>query len=108
MRTPAYTLCYRSHMASKQRTVGVRELRGDLAGFVRRAQTGERITVSVSGEPVATLAPIQGAGREVTIHDLIAVGLVVAPRRRGAFRHRTPVAVWTGTRIERVVRTLRG
>ncbi len=95
-------------MGTKQRTVGVRELRGDLAGFVRRAQTGERIVVSVSGEPVATLAPIQGAPSGATIDDLIAVGLVVAPRRRGIFRHHAPVAVWMGTRIERVVRSLRG
>ena len=95
-------------MASKQRTVGVRELRGDLAGFVRRAQTGERIVVSVSGEPVATLSPIQATATNASIDDLLAVGLVVPPRRRGAFRHRAPVAVWMGTRIERVVRALRG
>lgn len=91
-----------------RRVVGIRELRADLAGFVRRAQSGERIVVSVSGQPVASLSPIQGAATTITIDDLVATGLVVPPRRHGAYRPKPQVAVWAGTRVERIVRALRG
>ena len=108
MCTPAYTLCYFIDMALNNRNVGIRELRNDLAGFVRRAQTGERIVISVSGQPVASLSPVQNGNASANIHDLVAAGLVVAPRRRGNFRQRSGVTVWAGVRIERVVRSLRG
>ena len=95
-------------MASSNRDVGIRELRNDLAGFVRRAQTGERIVITISGQPVASLSPVHGGNSSANIHDLVAAGLVVAPRRRGNFRQRSGVSVWAGVRIERVVRSLRG
>jgi prevent-host-death family protein len=88
--------------------VGIRELRADLAGFVRRAQTGERIVVSVSGQPVAALSPLQAAATSASVDDLVAAGLIIAPRRRGKFRRRDTVSVWAGTRIDRIVRSLRG
>ena len=89
MCTPAYTLCYFIDMALNNRNVGIREL-------------------SVSGQPVASLSPVQNGNASANIHDLVAAGLVVAPRRRGNFRQRSGVTVWAGVRIERVVRSLRG
>lgn len=37
--------------------VGLRELRQDASGLVRRAQGGEEITITVSGRPSARLVP---------------------------------------------------
>ena len=88
--------------------VGVRDLRSDLAGYIRRAQAGERITISASGSPVAALGPLQSADSAPPIHDLAAAGLVISPRRSGSYRLRPMILVWAGTRIERVVRQLRG
>lgn len=38
-------------------TVGVRELRQDASGVLRRVEEGERIVVTVHGRPVADLVP---------------------------------------------------
>lgn len=39
--------------------VGLRELRQDASGLVRRVQDGEELTVTVSGRPAARLVPAQ-------------------------------------------------
>jgi len=38
--------------------VGLREMRQNASDLVRRAQAGERLTISVSGRPAAMLGPI--------------------------------------------------
>ncbi|MFC6448734.1 type II toxin-antitoxin system Phd/YefM family antitoxin [Cellulomonas gelida] len=38
-------------------TVGVRELRQDASGVLRRVEEGERVVVTVHGRPVADLVP---------------------------------------------------
>lgn len=38
-------------------TIGVRELRQDASGVLRRVQEGERVVVTVHGHPVADLVP---------------------------------------------------
>lgn len=38
-------------------TVGVRELRQDASGLLRRVEEGERLVVTVHGRPVADLVP---------------------------------------------------
>ena len=40
-------------------TVPQKELRNDVGAILRRAEAGERITVTVSGRPVALLGPIE-------------------------------------------------
>jgi prevent-host-death family protein len=40
-------------------TVGLRELRQDASGLVRRVQGGEEITITVSGRPSARLVPVR-------------------------------------------------
>ena len=86
--------------------LGVRELRGDLARHVRRAQGGERIGISVGGQPVAALVPLtEVAG---TVEGSIAAGAVLPPRRSGWPRPSTPVATWSGIRLDRLLRDLRG
>ena len=61
-------------------TIGVRELRSNVAAVLRRAGAGERIVVTVDGAPVAQLGPIEPAGAP-TLDDLVATGLVAPPRR---------------------------
>lgn len=38
--------------------VAARELRNDVSGVLRRVEAGERLRVTVSGRPVAELAPL--------------------------------------------------
>ena len=85
---------------------GIRELRADLASAVRRAAAGERTVVTANGRPVAQLGPIQHDA--ATLEQLLASGALVAPRRTSPFRAPDPVPVWSGVRIDRALRELRG
>ena len=77
---------------------GIRELRADLAGLVRRAGAGQRVIVSVAGRPVAQLGPLEvGPGEGVT-----------PPRRADPPRLGAPVPVWSGVRLDRLLREIRG
>lgn len=62
-------------------TVPVRTFRANAATFLRRAEGGERIVVTVAGRPVAQLGPLDPAGEAPTIEDLAARGLLVPARR---------------------------
>jgi prevent-host-death family protein len=86
--------------------LGVRELRADLASAVRRAAAGERIVVTANGRPAAQLAPLDAAAP--VLEQLVASGALVPPRRTSRWRPPPPVAVWSGVRIDRALRELRG
>jgi prevent-host-death family protein len=87
-------------------TIGVRALRQQLAEAVRRAANGERTIVTTGGRPVAQLGPLdEGAP---TLDQLLASGALVAPRRTSAWRPPASVAIWSGVRIDRALRELRG
>jgi prevent-host-death family protein len=89
--------------------LGIRELRGRLTSLVRRAGGGERIIVTIAGRPIAQLGPVEAAGRETTLDDLVARGLVL-PARRGDRPARPDVVIdtWTGGRLDRALREVRG
>ncbi|HZB41014.1 MAG TPA: type II toxin-antitoxin system prevent-host-death family antitoxin [Ilumatobacter sp.] len=93
-------LCTRVH------TAGIRELRSRLAPAVRRAASGERTVITAHGRPVAQLAPLDEAAPD--IDRLISSGALVPPRRSGLWRPPAAVAVWSGVRIDRALRELRG
>jgi len=88
--------------------LGIRELRADLAAAVRRAGSGQRIIVSVDGRATAQLGPIEAEQGQTVLEDLIASGAVVAPRRTDAARLAPPVPVWSGVRLDRALKELRG
>lgn len=88
-------------------SIGVRELRAALSTFVKRAQSGERIVVTVDGHPVAQLAAVSPDVAGVSIDDLVARGAVIAPRRRGDFVPASPLTLATGARIDRALREIR-
>jgi len=84
----------------------VRELRSDLAGAVRRAAAGQRTIVTQHGRPVAQLAPLDEAAPG--IEHLVAAGALIPPRRVTTWRAPVPVPVWSGVRIDRALKELRG
>jgi prevent-host-death family protein len=77
-----------------------------LADAVRRAATGQRTIISSNGRPVAQLGPLDEGAPE--LQQLISSGALVAPRRLGEWRAPDAVAVWSGVRIDRALRELRG
>ena len=54
------------------------ELRRDLASFLRIANAGEQVVVTVDGKPFAALGPLE-AQNEITIEHLVAGGLMNKP-----------------------------
>lgn len=87
--------------------IGVRDLRNDVAAVLRRAAAGERIVVTVDGIPTAQLGPLEPPG-EPTLDDLVAAGLVEAPRRPGPPAPPTPIDVPVDIRVDDVLADLRG
>jgi len=89
--------------------MNTRTLRTQLAQALRRAEAGERIVVTVGGRPVAQLGPVEAdaAGRP-TIEDLVARGLLVPARRDDRPEPTLTVPLWAGTRIDRLLREIRG
>lgn len=89
-------------------SIGVRELRNNVAAVLRRAGAGERIVVTVDGRPVAQLGPLEPAG-EPTLDDLVATGLVDAPRRSGTHAaDPDPIDLAVDIRLDDVLDELRG
>lgn len=87
-------------------TRGVRELRSELAAVLRRAEQGESTIVSDRGRPIARIGPVDDAAPD--LERLVASGAIHQPRRIGEWRERQPVRVWSGARIDRALRELRG
>ncbi len=81
-------------------------MRSSLAEVIRRAQAGERAVVTAHGRPVAQLGPLDEAAPD--IDRLIAAGALIAPRRDDEFRPPAAVEIWSGVRIDRALRELRG
>ena len=94
---------------SGRQRLGIRELRGALTAMVRRAGAGERLVITIGGRPVAQLGPVEPDRAQVTIDDLVARGLV-EPARRGDRPIEPDVRVdaWTGGRLDRALREVRG
>lgn len=89
-------------------SVGVRELRADLAALVRRAGAGERIVVTVDGRPVAQLGPLGPDGGGLTLEDLAAAGLVERPSQGADRAMPPPHQVPADVRLDRLVDQIRG
>ena len=87
--------------------VGIRELRATAAAAVRRAEAGQRTVVTVSGRPVAQLGPLTSAAVERSLDELVAQGLLIAPRRSGDPNDVT-ITVWGSVRLDRLLREIRG
>ena len=51
-------------------TIPQRELRNNVSDVLRRAESGERFTITVAGRPVAELGPPTARARAATLADL--------------------------------------
>lgn len=69
---------------------GIRDLRDHLSRYLERVRSGEELTVTDRGQPIARLVPVDGSH---TLDRLIAEGLVTPAATRGRRRPRTRVAV---------------
>ncbi len=88
--------------------MNVRNLRAQLAQALRRAESGERIVITVAGRPVAQLGPVEAdAERGPTVEDLVARGLLVAARRDDRPPPPVVVPLWAGARVDRLLRETR-
>lgn len=89
-------------------SVGVRELRNNVASVLRRAAAGERIIVTADGKPMAQLGPIE-PGDSLTLDDLVATGLVDSPRRPHAgAAEPAPIDLPVDIRFDDILTALRG
>ncbi|MCU1361699.1 MAG: hypothetical protein JWN99_2988 [Ilumatobacteraceae bacterium] len=92
-------------------SIGIRELRADLAAHVRRAANGEPTVVSVGGRPAAALVPIAMSDEPGTgphLSSLVASGGLIAARRTDGRLPTGTVAVWGNVRLDRLLREIRG
>ena len=70
-------------------TIPQRELRNDISAVLRRAERGERLTITVDGRPVAELGPLTRT-KQLASADVF-----------GAILANTPVdASWAGELLE--------
>ena len=67
-------ICYNSTM----RTITQRQLRNDSAAILRQVQTGQQLTVTRNGTPVAELRPV--AARRFVPRNVIKTAALNAPR----------------------------
>jgi antitoxin (DNA-binding transcriptional repressor) of toxin-antitoxin stability system len=101
--TNALIRCYVVVMSE----MGIRQLRADAAASVRRAASGEHIVISIGGRPIAQLGPLGAPEGQARLSDLVARGLVIAPRRGGTYQPTPAVSVWSGGRIDKLLRDIR-
>ena len=90
--------------------VGIRDLRASAAAVVRRAEAGQTTVITVGGRPVAQLGPLTSHGAERTLDELVAQGLLIAPRRATTTEApiRGTINVWGSLRLDRLLREVRG
>jgi prevent-host-death family protein len=68
---------------AKPATVGVRELKTRLGGYLQRVRRGQRIIVTDRGTPVAEIRPIETTeSDDAALERLIALGVVTRKVRR--------------------------
>ncbi len=106
-------MCYGAGMAvidnrGASLPIGVRELRNNVSAVLRRAETGERVVVTVDGHPVAQLGPITPDTAGVTLWDLAAAGLVEPPRRHDRPADPAPLPVPADLDADRLLEATRG
>jgi len=89
-------------------TVGVRQLRNQVAKVIRRASTGERIIITVDGKPVAQLGPLTPDRDGVTLWDLAMAGLVEPPRRHDHPSTPSPIPMPADLNADRLLAATRG
>ncbi len=66
-----------------RKTVGARELKTHLGGYIRKVRNGLTIVVTERGEPVAELRPLnrEAVGEAARLEDLVGIGVLTRQKR---------------------------
>jgi antitoxin (DNA-binding transcriptional repressor) of toxin-antitoxin stability system len=88
--------------------IGVRELRNQVAGAIRRAHAGERLIVTVDGVPRAQLGPLRPDSTGVTLWDLTAGGLIEPPQQLVRSEAPAPIPLPADVSADRLLDAARG
>ena len=106
---PSRPIAVCTHVYTRQmERIGIRELRANVTSVVRRAEAGQTTVVTVAGRAIAQIGPLMSVGPERTFDELIAQGLLVAPRRAAVDGDTSTIAVWGNVRLDRLLREVRG
>ena len=80
--TPAGECGHHDYMV-RRATVGVRELKTRLGGYLQQVRQGRTLVITDRGDPVAELKPLPGAvGEDAKLERLKAVGAVTRLENR--------------------------
>jgi len=88
--------------------VGTRDLRANLAHYLRSAEAGHTILVTVDGKLVAQLGPAGQVDENPSVDALIASGLVEAPTNSNRQRPKEIFDLPAGLSSDRALREIRG
>jgi prevent-host-death family protein len=92
-------------------SIGIRQLRADLAAHIRRAGNGEPTIISVGGRPAAALVPIAMSDAPPSgghLSSLVASGGLIPARRTDGRLPSGTIQVWGNVRLDRLLREIRG
>ena len=64
--------------------------------------------MTVDGRPVAQLGPLEPTDAQLTLEDLAARGQLTLARRDDRPTPRFSMPLWAGTRIDQLIREVRG
>ncbi len=87
--------------------IGIRDLRNNASGAVRRAMAGERLVITIDGVPSAQLGPLNDGGGAAAVEDLLAAGLLRPPRASSAAPPPRPVKGPPGRTTTEILREQR-
>ncbi|MFW2382403.1 MAG: type II toxin-antitoxin system Phd/YefM family antitoxin [Acidimicrobiales bacterium] len=90
------------------RQIGIRELRAQLRNTINAARSGERIVITMRGNPVASIGPIADAVAPMGLDMLSAAGLIEPPQRRDRPEAPNPHVLPADVRLDRVLDQVRG
>ncbi|GEM_PF-156695 len=88
--------------------VGTRDLRAKLAHYLRAAEAGHTIFVTVDGKVIAQMGPVGQADQNPSVEALIASGLVEAPRNADRQGPEVTFDLPAGLSSDRALREIRG
>jgi prevent-host-death family protein len=67
---------------ARRATVGARELKTRLGGYLQQVRQGRTLVITDRGEPVAELRPLQRAGEDARLEQLKTLGAVTRLENR--------------------------
>jgi prevent-host-death family protein len=66
----------------RRATVGARELKTRLGGYLQQVRQGRILVITDRGQPIAELKPLHGTGEEAALERLKALGAITRSENR--------------------------